>query len=404
MIERPCACDKPACPFCHHWKNTPAFRKEAVASSPRFNAATFRSAHCVALGAKAIPDCACTDRHCLLGLGVVRHTEHCQKCDKYATQKSASNPVHLSHQPDAIKAYQAEADAFIANMPTYPGFSGRGVVIAGGGKYWASAYITVRMLRHVGCKLPVELWYLGASGERDERYEKLLAPLDVAFRDIDTHPARASRRGVAGFQTKLFAAVNSQFAEVLSLDPDNYPCQDPTMLFDCPSYKRLGGIYWPDRDFTDGWTKWAIWGCARHGPCGLETGQYVLHKHIAWEPMLLAEWYDDRPEMYYGTPTSNHDVSTGADYGDKGPHRAAWAKLKRDYAVFNPVAKHRGFAYLQPGPDGHTPMFVHRCHSKFTLHPTTYATTNQVGENLRGGYPLEAEALGYLEELRGLLC
>ena len=256
------------------------------------------------------------------------------------------------------------------------------------------------MLRHVGCTLPVQIWYLGASGERDERYEALLAPHGVTFHDIDAHPARQNRRGVAGFQTKLFAVVNSPFDEVLSIDPDCYPCTDPTPLFDLPEYQRLGGIYWPDGPQTHTWTNWEAAGVAPRGPCGLETGLYVVHKRIAWEPLMLAEWYDDRPEWAHGGPGGKG----GLDYGDKGPHRLAWAKLERDYVVFNPkVRAVPGLGFVQAGADGE-PMFVHRCHSKFAAEgPLQFATTPQSGENVRHGLPGEATAFGFLRELQSLL-
>ena len=38
----------------------------------------------------------------------------------------------------------------------------RGIVICGGGeRYLPSAYVLVRVLRHLGCGLPVEVWHLG---------------------------------------------------------------------------------------------------------------------------------------------------------------------------------------------------------------------------------------------------
>lgn len=323
----------------------------------------------------------------------------CAGCNSSCSGYSESTAVEQeADRREKDRWYQAAADEFVRGMPPVGGTgSGRGIVIAAGGKYWASAYVTIRMLRHVGCTLPIQVWYLGASGERDERYERLLAPHGVVFVDIDTHPARAARRGVSGFQTKLFAVINSPFEEVLSLDPDCYPCVDPTSLFDHPRYKQLGGIYWPDQPFTNGWTNWKRAGVAPRGPCGLETGIYLVNKRLAWEPLVLAEWYDDRPEWCYG----GQGGKDGLDYGDKGPHRLAWAKLRRDYAVFNPLVKHEKFAYIQPGPDGVTPLAVHRCHSKFAAEgPLKFATTPQAGENMRGALPGEDAAFGYLEELR----
>lgn len=297
--------------------------------------------------------------------------------------------------------YRKAADRFVEGMrrflpePAAGRFAGRGITIAAGGKYWASTYVTIRMIRHVGCTLPIQIWYLGASGERDERYERLLAPFGVEFVDIDTHPAHKERRGVNGFQCKLFAVINSPFEEVLSIDPDAYTCADPTPLFDLPAYRTLGGIYWPDLPHTNAWTDWTAADVSPRGPCGLETGTYVLHKRTAWQPLLLAEWYDDRPEWTYGNP----GPAGGLDHGDKGSHRLAWAKLERDYVVFNSTAAFEKFAFVQPGPDGQ-PMFVHRCLSKLVAEgPIQFATTQQAGHNLRGRLPGESEAFGFLDDL-----
>lgn len=53
---------------------------------------------CVALGAKAKPNCGCTDRHCLKGRGVVRHLVECQTCpaDLYEPKPTAIRPLPRS--------------------------------------------------------------------------------------------------------------------------------------------------------------------------------------------------------------------------------------------------------------------------------------------------------------------
>jgi hypothetical protein len=53
------------------------------------------------------------------------------------------------------QAYREAMAAAVATMPRYPrgNYSGRGVVIAGGGKYFASTYVTLRMLRPSALRL-----------------------------------------------------------------------------------------------------------------------------------------------------------------------------------------------------------------------------------------------------------
>ena len=53
-----------------------------------------------------------------------------------------------------------------AAPPPYPEarFHGRGIVVCGGGdKYFPCAWVCIRMLRHVGCTLPIELWHVGQA-------------------------------------------------------------------------------------------------------------------------------------------------------------------------------------------------------------------------------------------------
>src|ERR1019366_8996938 len=80
------------------------------------------------------------------------------------------------------------AEAFLAAIPTYPArrYRGRGIVIAGGGeKYFASLYVTVRALRHLGCRLPIQVWYLGRHDEMPADRQALLAPWQVECVDAD---------------------------------------------------------------------------------------------------------------------------------------------------------------------------------------------------------------------------
>ena len=325
--------------------------------------------------------------------------------------KPTLRPKGWATSPDVQRAHQIAADAFLFSLPEYPAgrYAGRGVVIVGGGKYWPGVYVTVRMLRHVGCTLPVQVWHLG-DAERDDRYVELLAPLGVEVVGALAHPAAKSCRSLTGFpdcdrqgthppfEAKSFAVLHSPFEEVLSLDADNYPCADPTALFADPRYRATGAAFWPDLPHTNGWTHWGHWGVKRRGQdAGLEVGQYLVNKRTAWRPLSLWRWYDDHGDWCYGWG-SHHD------HGDKGPPRVAFAKLDRDYAMFSTVAVWQGSAFVQPGPDGKTPMFTHRCRSKFTLDPATFGSTPQrSAPNVRCGTPLEAEAFGYLNELRGAL-
>ena len=69
----------------------------------------------------------------------------------------------------------------VAQKPPYAArrFRGRGIVIcAGGAKNFPCAWVAVKMLRYLGCTLPIELWHLGAR-EMTPAMRALTAPLGV---------------------------------------------------------------------------------------------------------------------------------------------------------------------------------------------------------------------------------
>ncbi len=310
----------------------------------------------------------------------------CATCRDYRTLDASHPNVNASH-------------AFAASIPHYwSTFSGRGVVIVGGGKYWPSAYVTVKMLRHVGCALPAQVWYLGEP-ERDAKFAARLRALGAEVIDAVALAATSATRGFnfpgkPPFGVKTFAALHSPYEEVLVLDADCYPCADPTILFNDRRYRETGGVFWPDLPQTNAWTRWAQWGVDSFGPnVGWEVGQYVIHKRHAWRQIQMARWYDDHGDWCYGY-NQHHD------HGDKGSWRVGWARFRTEPAFYSTTANWRKIAFVHPGPDGTTPMFVHRCRSKFTINSVPFSSTTQTGHNVRANLPLETEAFAALAELR----
>lgn len=51
---------------------------------------------------------------------------------------------------------------------------------------------------------------------------------------------------VSGYAVKVFALIHSNFDEVLVLDTDSLPLINPDLLFDVPSYKHHGNMFWSD--------------------------------------------------------------------------------------------------------------------------------------------------------------
>ena len=129
---------------------------------------------------------------------------------------------HANGREPELLRHRAMLDAVRRVTFPYPAgrFEGRGIVICRGGeKYLPSVYVLVRLLRHLRCRLPIEVWHLGRE-EMPDAMRSLLAEQGAVCMDgmamRRVHPARR----LGGWELKCYALLHSTFAEVLLLDAD----------------------------------------------------------------------------------------------------------------------------------------------------------------------------------------
>ena len=326
----------------------------------------------------------CTSARVAAELPGVRN---CHRCTDYL----ARDPF----APDSTQMLR-KADAFLAAVPSYPDgrYHGRGIVIAGGGeRFLASLYVTIRAVRHVGCRLPIQVWYLGRDDEMPADRQALFAPFGVECVDADAVRLHRPARNLGGWELKVFATLHSPFEEVLFLDADCYPARNPEFLFDDNDYAKCGAIFWPDMATFDARLKWPAFGVADpKRPGSVESGQYVIHKRTSWRPLNLAWFYNDHSDYYYRYC-----------YGDKHTFEVAWTRCEQPFVMWQTKARWEAVAYLHPGPDG-APLFVHRCADKFRFGRHQYVTNqNHATAIFQANLPLERECWTWMAELARLL-
>lgn len=284
--------------------------------------------------------------------------------------------------PPTLEKYRALLEAAVKVRRRYPAkrFAGRGIVICGGGaKYFPCLWVCVKMLRHLGCELPIEVWHLGPH-EMTPAMRALLAPLGV--RCVDGHEVRREHpvRTLHGWELKCYALLHSAFAEALLLDADNVPVADPSYLFDEPEYLAKGAVFWPDfgRLGADR-SIWQITGVPYRDEPEFESGQILVNKGQCWRELHLAMHFNEHSDFYY-----RHV------HGDKETFHLAWRKLGRDYAM-----PERGIYALEATMCQHDfqgrRIFQHRNFDKWKVW----------GGNRRiHGFKHEDLCLGFVEELR----
>ena len=266
-------------------------------------------------------------------------------------------------------------------------FQGRGIVICGGGNYYfPCVWVCIRMLRRVGCRLPIELWYRGPHEMTDEM-RALVEPYGVVCQDAFAVSQQFPVHRLDGFEMKPYAIMHNRFAEVLYIDADNVVVRDPEYLFDSALYLQTGSLFWPDVPTHTSlpWylseDAWEVMGLSfRHEP-QFESGQVVIDKRRCWRPMQLTMHLNEHSDYYYGL-----------FYGDKDTFHVSWRRVGQEYSMIplppRVLADHRVLIQFDSAQRA---LFQHRCNVKWTL----------ARRNSRiAGFLMEEECFALLEELR----
>lgn len=274
------------------------------------------------------------------------------------------SPEYYRH-PEVVSAYQRAAQRFAANLTGMPPpcawENERGIVMAGGGlRYFPSVWVHLRLLRLLGCHLPVQVWYLG-NGEMDPVMRRLLErpPLSVETVDARKVEAQYPCRILCGWELKPYATLYSPFREVLFLDADCGPVRSPCYLFSDLAYRQHGAVFWPD---YDSWRLkpdiWEIFGIDwmlphAHTEKAFESGQYLINKWCCWRELRMALWYAEHSDF-----TFEHV------YGDKECFHLAWRLLRTPYAMPPHGPGWQTHTILQYDFQGRL-LFQHRCQDKW---------------------------------------
>ena len=123
-----------------------------------------------------------------------------------------NNSVEWWNSHEVQESQRQLATEFIETIPNYVNGSLKrcGIVITGGGKYFVSAYITIRVTRSVGCTLPIELWHL--DGEMDQQMIDIVSPLGVTCHNASEHAKGSDyflNHWWKGWQLKAYALLHS---------------------------------------------------------------------------------------------------------------------------------------------------------------------------------------------------
>ncbi|KIJ26403.1 glycosyltransferase family 71 protein, partial [Sphaerobolus stellatus SS14] len=201
---------------------------------------------------------------------------------------------------------------------------GRGIVFTAGNADTLSRVITaLRLIRHHHhCHLPALIFHFPSEAPpKDSSLRSDLALLNAKLVAATGRARDPSRQ--KNYHLKAQSIVDAPFSEVLYLDSDNLPADNPELLFDMLNYKRLGVYFTPDYWKTSASNPiWQIMGVQCRDEWEQEAGQIVVDKTRHLDAMLLSlymlvdwEWW-----FYFSD-------------GDKDVFRFAFLSLRKRWAL-----------------------------------------------------------------------
>ncbi len=187
------------------------------------------------------------------------------------------------------------------NLISYPNtFFEKGIVIcAGGEKYLLNAWVCVRMLRKLGCTLPIQIWQKDGKENVPPIHDQI-CQYDVTFVNAENLFKFSPFKNLNGWELKSYAILNSPFRDVLLLDADNVPVQNPEFLFDSEDFKNKGAIFWPDISLLNPNNKlWELLDLQKRNEIEFETGQILIDKSKVWKGLCLSMWINENSDYFY---------------------------------------------------------------------------------------------------------
>ena len=396
-MPRGCECDKATCRPCWLWHNDARYHAHwggpglptaltgagwvapppVVTVAPAVPARFATLPACPMLGARVKGPCGVALHVCNLdGAKCARRgrcrdaVRECQTCtlrpDRTEVVPGLRDPltgadvwpptVEYRRSPESQARHLAGLREVLAWQPPTPatGTPSRGIVWVGGGKYWPGVVTGVRLLREVGCTLPVEVWHRGTC--EPVRADQV-AGLGVGVIDLDA--ASASRRDSritpgeperGGWEAKLYSLTRTRFDQVIYLDADAYCVRDPAPLFDLLTPSQPFA-FWSDLPETESNVKWArVWPNGAAGVPTVQGGQLLVDRRHAARLLAVAHWMCQHSDFYFAHV-----------YGDQDAWRVALAAGAGGYRHLGP-AQWVGRAFVCG--HGGTDYVVHRCKGK----------------------------------------
>ncbi|CCH42696.1 Alpha-1,2-mannosyltransferase [Wickerhamomyces ciferrii] len=152
---------------------------------------------------------------------------------------------------DEVSSLQKSHKLVVDNLPEQIPktlYKGNGIVYVGGGKFNWLALLSIKSLRSLGSKLPIEVVIPTMEEYEIDLCGRIFPALNAKciLLEHSLGDAAMSKFKFKGYQYKALALIVSSFENVLLVDADNIPVHAPDYLFENEPFINTGLITWPD--------------------------------------------------------------------------------------------------------------------------------------------------------------
>lgn len=256
----------------------------------------------------------------------------------------ASLKKGFEFRPDLLKIPQQDVDnmrdahaRFVAQVPELaqklPYANGtQGIAVAASGALLPVFLVSLKMLRRTGSTLPIEVFMESKNQYEREICEIVLPPMNATCMILsEILEAVPQKVKMSRYQLKALALALSSFDEVLLLDADNLPVEQPEHLLDSEPFLSKGFVSWPDYWANTASPKFyeisqqPIPSTSERAAS--EAGQLLLSKSKHASTLLLILYYNYYgPTHYYKLLSQSPDRET-----DKETYLAAALSLNASF-------------------------------------------------------------------------
>ena len=208
---------------------------------------------------------------------------------------------------DQLYAAQDHAIDNPLSMPNYK--QGKSIVTSCYRPEIPGTYILLSEIVRLDIKLPIEIFYREGELNADEIAElSKISPNQISFKLIKSNAANFKDQwgNSKGWSTKVYAILESEYAENLWIDGDNVPIVNCEFLFNDEEYISKGSMFWRDvysidraNQYYNGSDMWKVFRVNPNDGEPFESGQFLINKPKVWTQFSLMVHFTENSQIYY---------------------------------------------------------------------------------------------------------